>query len=555
MSDRDCRVVGFGDRALLVETTDVATAHALAAVLDAGVDGGRAPTGIDDVVIGFANVVVVLDPDVVDHADVVDWVAGAAEVAGAGSGTLPAGNARPARTHVLPVVFDGADLGEVAALLDVAEGRVVELMVSAELEVAFVGFAPGFPYLTGLPPELAGLARRATPRTSVPAGSVAVAAGFASVYPRATPGGWHLLGRTAASLFDPDVPPYSRVAPGDRVRFEVDHDGLPQPAADDDDERPLLDADGPCLVVVEPGLATTVQDAGRIGCARLGVPTAGAADPRSLALANRLVGNPAGAAGLECTASGPVVQMVGDGLLAVVGSGPGAVDVTVAGHPMPDGVVLPVTDGQVVRIGPVGRGLRAYLAVSGGLATPVLFGSRSSDTLAGLGPGAVRAGDRLARGAPTRAHARLDWEEPVEDGPTELRVVAGPHGWPVDGLCATTWRVGSEVDRIGMRLDATDGSVMGPGRPRASTPMVTGAVQIPPDGRPIVLLPDHATVGGYPVVACVIAADVARLGQLAPGAEIAFTAVDLATAQAAYARARRADAFRVSGWFPTTAGT
>ena len=87
--------------------------------------------------------------------------------------------------------------------LTVAE--VVDAVVSADLEVAFVGFAPGFPYLTGLPPELAALPRRATPRTSVPAGSVAVAAGFASVYPRSTPGGWHLLGRTPESLFDPDV--------------------------------------------------------------------------------------------------------------------------------------------------------------------------------------------------------------------------------------------------------------------------------------------------------------------------------------------------------------
>ncbi len=535
---------------MLVETDDVAGAHALAALLGSRLADGEGPVGIDEVVVGFANVLVVVDADDPDVDVAAGWVTQVASSVAAG----PAADRGEVPTHVLPVVFDGPDLAEVAATAGCSPAQVVDGVVSADLEVAFVGFAPGFPYLTGLPPELAAVPRRATPRTSVPAGSVAVAAGFASVYPRSTPGGWHLLGRTPTSLFDPEVTPHSLVAPGDRVRFtavgDADHADVSTAPV-----RPLLGTDGPCLEVVEPGLATTVQDGGRRGCAHDGVPAAGAADTVALALANLLVGNHPDAAALECTASGPTLRMRGEGYLAVVGAGPGAVGVRVDGRPAPDGAVLRVDDGQVVQIGRVGVGLRAYVAVSGGLATPLLFGSRSSDTLAGLGPGPLRAGDRLARGHRARPRGHLDRATASSGDGHVLSVMAGPHGSPGDGLTGRTWRVASEVDRIGVRLDPGDGPRFDAGGPRASTPMVTGAVQVPPDGRPIVLLPDHATVGGYPVVGCVVTADLPVLGQLRPGDEVAFREVDLATARRLADEARRSTASRVGGWFPTAAGT
>jgi len=193
------RVAAFGDRSFLVETADMAAAHALAAHLEELVAAGVAPGSVDEVVVGFACVLVVLDPDPAraDAGAIAPWLRGmtAAPPVDASAHSAP-------REHVLPVVFDGDDLADVAAALGSSVEHVVALLVGAELEVAFVGFAPGFPYLTGLPPELAALPRRAPPRTSVPAGSVAVAAGFAAIYPRATPGGWHLLGRTTETLFD-----------------------------------------------------------------------------------------------------------------------------------------------------------------------------------------------------------------------------------------------------------------------------------------------------------------------------------------------------------------
>jgi KipI family sensor histidine kinase inhibitor len=517
---------------------------------------------IEEVVVGFASVLVVLGlgagwPDL-DHAAV--WLG---RLLARPSGADRIGDRGPSVTHVLPVVFDGPDLHEVAEALGTTTEAVVELMVAAELEVAFVGFAPGFPYLTGVPDELAALPRRATPRTRVPAGSVAVAAGFASVYPQATPGGWNLLGRTTETLFDPFRHPHSRVSPGDSVRFVLHHPPSGFPVAEDG-PRPLLDAgDRPALVVVEPGLLDIVQDGGRSGVAALGVPRAGAADPRALALVNHLLGNDPGAPAIESTGTGLTVRMVGDGHVAVVGAGVGAVDVQLDGHPVPDATVVPVGDGQVLSVGRIRRGLRAYLGVAGGLDTPVLLGSRSSDVLCGLGPGRLRTGDQLARRVPGRVRGRLDHPGPTGSAVTTVRVLPGPHTRGGDGtgderfrrLVSTDWRVGSAVDRVGVRLVSTGSPPPLDTFPVDSTPMVTGAVQLPPDGRPIVLLPDHATVGGYPVVACVVTADLPLLGQLAPDDPVALEAVDGAVAADAYVRAAASDAAAVAGWYPTAAGT
>ncbi len=144
-----------------------------------------------------------------------------------------------------------------------------------------------------------------------------------------------------------------------------------------------------------------------------------------------------------------------------------------------------------------------------------------------------------------------------------LRVVPGPHALGRDGsgddafvrLVASRWTVGADGDRVGVRLTPAGGDRSAPLAPVASTPVVTGAVQLPPDGRPIVLLPDHATVGGYPVVACVITADLPLLGQLGPGDVVTLAPVGGTGAAEALARSRATRDAAVSGWFPTVAGT
>ncbi len=572
------QVLPYGDHAFLIQAADVAGAHRLADLIDRrAVD--LPPDAIDEVVVGYAVVVVIIgpDPDRADPETCAAWLEGILNKIDRIDPQENPGTRSPA-THHLPVVFDGDDLDEVAGLIGASRVRVVELLVGAELEVAFVGFAPGFPYLTGLPLELAGLHRRHTPRTTVPAGSVAVAGGFASIYPRSTPGGWHLLGRTTEILFDPDVPPYSRVSPGDHVRFyAVDAPTIRLPAgsaaatavateraAITDPARVALDpGDGPALMILDPGLLSIVEDGGRRGVARLGVPAAGAADRRALTLVNLLLGNERGAAAIECTASGPTLRVIGDGHVAVVGAAQGAVDVRVDGLEVADATVVPVADGQVVSIGRIRHGLRAYVGIAGGLLTPEHFGSRSSDVLSGLGAGPLRAGDRLDRGRPGRIRGHLTLPSaPPPRTPVTLHVLPGPRVTPGTGseagleiLASAVWDVAHHVDRIGVRLSAEDGTTISHAPAGSSTPMITGAVQVPPDGVPIILLPDHATVGGYPVVACVITADIPLLGQLTPGDQVAFVVVDQAEAAHERRRSWGRDRAVVSGWFPTSAGT
>ena len=407
---------------------------------------------------------------------------------------------------------------------------------------------------------------------------MAVGGGFASVYPQCTPGGWMLLGRTSLPLFDPHRRPYALLRAGDAVRFTAERRSRGDAGATAGvPGRPLLANRGARFAeVVEPGVLSLVEDLGRRSVAGQGVPRAGPADPEAMRLANRLAGNPDDAAAVEATAAGPSLRFAGDAHVTVVGVGPEAVDVLVDGRPVRPGTVVPVVDGQVLSVGRVRAGLRAYLAVSGGFDIPVEVGSRASDMLCGLGPGPLRAGDRLDLGPPSRPLGLLSPPRvPFGSGRrTALRVLPGPHPVPADRLerlLSGRWAVGAASNRVGLRLeapaDAADGPVeygsSGAGRDPAadrvpttipSTGMVTGAVQIPPDGNPIVLMPDHATVGGYPVACCVISADLPALGQLSPGDIVEFTPVDRAAALEAKDRWERSMDERVSGWFPTTAG-
>jgi KipI family sensor histidine kinase inhibitor len=541
----------YGDRALLVETSDAHSAHRLARAIDAARDDGHAPATIEDVIVGFESVVVVFDP----HGDgdfLTEWVGTIATSPDAGPLEHP--EAPRSRLDV-PTVFDGEDLAAVADDLGATTEAIVALLTANDLEVAFVGFAPGFPYLVGLPAELAGVSRRATPRTAVAAGSVAVGGGFASVYPTASPGGWRLLGHTSVSLFDPERPPYARLRAGDAVRFTVADAGAGLPAQPASPRHPLR-AGARFAEVVDPGFLSLVEDGGRRSLGAAGVPRAGPCDSETMGLVNRLLGNPADAAAIEITAVGPVLRVSSDTHVAVVAPAPGAVRVTVDGFAVATDTVVPVGAGQEVAVGAVHHVLRAYLGVAGGFDTPVVVGSQASDLLSGLGPGSLREGDRLGIGPPVRPRGLLTPHgTPTErGGPVLVRLLAGPHEFAsseLDELVAAPYSVAADSNRVGLRLDGGSRR-LAPPPTRASAGMVAGAVQVPPDGRPIVLMPDHATVGGYPVAGCVIAADLHVLGRLRPGDAVRFEWVGRPAARRALSERDRAAAARVRGWFPTT---
>ncbi len=526
----------FGDTAVVFAVRAPDAAGALAeAVRSAGVPG------VVDVVGGLESVLVHFDPDRCDAEGLAhDLVGIRARRTG-----------RNRRTVVLRTCFDGPDLEEVGELSGLGSEGVRRALCSVALRVSFLGFTPGFAYLSGLPGSLATVPRRHSPRQRVPAGSVALAGGHAAVYPQATPGGWQLVGRSDAVLFDPDVPPYAVLRPGDTVRFEaVEPEELAAPSVAPG--PPVRRAELGVFSVHSAGTLTTLQDRGRLGFAYLGVPRAGAADPVSYSLANALLGNLPGSACLEVTAAGPELVCHRETHVAVVG---GDVAVTLDRRPVGNGRVVPVAPGQRLQVGQTGRDLRAYVAVRGGFATPAVLGSQSSDRLVGLGGGPLAPGDELAAGEPVGFMADHLRPEAAAGSPDRrvLRVLPFGSGWS-DQLFGPVFSVEPASDRVGIRLSALDHApVAGPAGPGVSAGTTTGTVQVPPDGNPVVLGPDHATVGGYPVGGVVISADWGELGRCRPGDRVELVPVDAGEADAARRALERSRFAAVVGQYPLRA--
>lgn len=284
------------------------------------------------------------------------------------------------------------------------------------------------------------------------------------------------------------------------------------------------------LEVLAPGPMTTVQDLGRPGLAHLGVGRSGAADREALRLANRLLANPEGAAGLEVTMGGLVVRSHGHLLVALTGAPSPASLTTADGRTRGVGhsAVECLPPGSVLRLGHPPYGLRTYLAVRGGLAVEEVLGSRSTDTMAGLGPPRPTTGTLLPVGPPPAAFPLIDLA-PVPrppTGETVLEVLPGPrHDWfspeALDSLCSAPYEVTPDSDRIGMRLRGPHLTRANPGE-LPTEGMVPGALQVPPSGQPTLFLADHPVTGGYPVIAVVRTRHLDRAAQTRPGDRIRF---------------------------------
>ncbi|MBO3083424.1 biotin-dependent carboxyltransferase family protein [Cellulomonas fengjieae] len=278
------------------------------------------------------------------------------------------------------------------------------------------------------------------------------------------------------------------------------------------------------LEVVDPGLLTLVEDLGRPGWAHVGVGRSGAADPGALRLANRLVANDEGAAGLEVLLGGLVVRAAGDLTVALTGA-PGSA--WVDGRPVGHAAVLEVPAGAELRLGSATAGLRTYVAVRGGIDVPPVLGSRSTDQLAGLGPAPLTAGDVLPVGPAPRDWPLVD-VAPVRPVPPVLPVVPGPHAeWfddPLGLLCGQEYHVTPATNRVAVRLTGPPlrRAAWFDRRELASVGLVVGAVQVPPDGQPVVFCVDHPVTGGYPVAAVVRGHALGLLGQLRPGDPVRF---------------------------------
>ena len=486
-----------GERAFLIDRDGTAAVLALRSALLATPLAGQV-----DVVAGARTVLVRMDRPWSEHRM-------RAQLDRLESAPIASPDGPPVE---IEVVYDGADLADVGAVTGLGGDGIVAAHTATSWRVAFSGFAPGFGYLVPdgelpWPP----VARRAASRPRIPAGSVGLAGEFSGVYPRASPGGWQLIGRTAVSLWRLDRDPSALLTPGIGVRFRA-VTSLPEPAVDVPRPVPAPSAG---LLLHRPGLLCLIQDRGRPGRSDLGVSTSGAADRAAAARANALVGNPPGAAVLEFVLGGFEIEARGAQLVAVTGAPVGAAMDR----------ALQLEDGRRLIASRPTDGLRSYLAVAGGIDVPAVLGSRSADVLSGLGPAPVRAGDLLPvgvlRGTPVGTDVRSP--EPA-DGPFTL--IRGPrHDWftadALDALVRAPFTVTPDSNRVGLRLS-------GPPLPRArseelpSEGLVRGSLQIPPSGEPVLFLADHPVTGGYPVVAVLTDADADRAAQLRPGSTLRF---------------------------------
>jgi len=284
--------------------------------------------------------------------------------------------------------------------------------------------------------------------------------------------------------------------------------------------------------VILPGPLTTVQDLGRYGYQQYGVPPSGALDDYAFRTGNLLVGNEEGAASLEITLFGCQLRVLQDTTVAVTGADLAA---ALNGSPIPGWETVPVRRGEVISFPRLKSGCRAYLAVAGGINVPMVMGSRATYTKAGIGGlegRALRKGDilRTFETKSTAVRARVPAAHlPVYNGRVELRVILGPQDdcFTEDGIhtfLQSDYTVSIQADRMGYRLEGP----RIPHRGKAdiiSDGLPLGAVQVPGDGRPIVLLADRQTTGGYTKIATVISADIPDLAQTKPGDGVRFRQV------------------------------
>lgn len=533
----------LGDSAAVIIFGDTVDAAMTARVRNVAAEIERQPpAGVVDVVPAFATVAVFFDPTKAGTFE---------ELQAALKSLVEQAEATSANSEgkviSIPVCYGGEfgpDIEAVALHAGVSTDEVIALHSGGDYLVHAIGFAPGFPYLGGLPQQLA-TPRRATPRSRVPAGSVGIGGAQTGIYPLETPGGWNLIGRTPLTLFDGGQAQPSLLRAGDRVKFA--------PIAVEEFKRAtsgVLDAarvafrretiaeGAPAVEVVRAGMFTTVQDLGRRGYRARGVPLSGAADVFALRVANLLVGNAEDEAALEFTLVAPELKFRHDTIVAVGGA---------EFHDVPRWRPIEIAAGTTLKLGPAKSGCRGYLAIAGGIDVPIALGSRSTyvrATIGGKNGRALRNGDVLPL-REVKRHFRDHWRideriVPRYSNAAVVRVVRGEQADDFDDTWrATTFKVSTQSDRMGMRL-------IGPALRRriegelVSSPVAPGTVQVPPDGQPIILLADAQTIGGYPRVAHVISVDLPVLAQLRPGDTVRFRPVTLADARELIAAQERA---------------
>ena len=394
------------------------------------------------------------------------------------------------RTHVIDVDFSGPDLDEFLAHARITREAFLQAIPSLRLTARYLGFRAGFAYLEGWPEEWR-MPRRTRSRNLVPRGSFAIAGVMAGFYPVDSPGGWNLLGRTNAMLWNPDAEPPNRFAPGDAIEIR------PASIAQFDAQPALqIQANGDVIAeVLAPGQLTTIVGVRDWKRAEYGVSPGGPFDAFAATLANRAVGNADDAPLLECVLVAPRLRFAMARRVAFC-DGSGNVQTF---------MLLP---GEELNLGRFHGGLRGYLAIEGGIdemrsryaeAPTVVRGGMSLRAAAHRGPSTDANVDRTDRNT--------------------IRIISGPHDAP---RLPEEWEVTAELNRVGIRFRSVGGSASEPPRELPSCGMQFGTLQWHPDGTLVAMGPDHPVTGGYLQPATVVSEDLWKLAQLSPGERVRF---------------------------------
>lgn len=440
----------------------------------------------------------------------------------------------------VPVDYNGADLPEVAELTGLTVAEIIRRHTERDYVVAFCGFAPGFGYLTGGDPALR-VPRRTTPRTHLPAGAVGLAGEFTGVYPRVSPGGWQIIGTTSIKMWDLNRTPSAFFQPGYGVRFfdqnvskKEFYSAPPSPA---DQKTPDVSGEGNQLSILAAPLPALFQDLGRFGQTGQGVSNSGALDRQSYKAANRLVGNAETEPCLELTGGGFRFLSTGRVVVGFTGA-PCDIEIrTFTGQKLKPDFYKPVAlePNDEVTLASPKAGVRSYMSVRGGFMIEKTLGSAATDTLAGIGPHPVQAGSKLfIKTAEALLPISLS-EAPAINFPkpgetVTLDVVLGPRSdwFTTESLrifTNTAWDVTRQSNRVGVRLAADASLTRANTAELPSEGCVAGAIEVPTDGKPLLLLADHPLTGGYPVIAAVADYHLDLAGQIPVGAKILFRPV------------------------------
>lgn len=448
---------------------------------------------------------------------------------------------RHAQEVIVPIHYNGEDLAQVAELQGLSVADVILKHRQSTWNVAFIGFAPGFAYMSSPDQPFTDIPRLTVPRKKIPSGSLGLAGKYSGIYPKDSPGGWQLIGTTSEQMWDLERKNPALLLPGMTVHFEdVSHKpvtvNVPKHIDRTQDVQLHSTEKSAVFKITAPSLQMLIQDQGRLKQTNIGVGAAGAMDLSSMHIANRIVGNPKDSAVIEILNGGLKAKMQNSAVIAVTGA-ISTIHVKFADGQQADFEsyqAIALDAGDEFHIQTPTQGLRNYLSIRGGIDVKPVLNSCSFDSLAVLGPEPLKIGDVIYQGKIIPSNILLN-EVPKPNLPrlgetVELDIVMGPRtDWfdqsSIDTLSQQLWLVTNESNRVGLRLVGDISLTRSITHELESEGTCIGALQIPPSGQPVLFMNDHPLTGGYPVIASVAKHHWDLVAQIPAGCHIKFNKI------------------------------